>query len=210
MQFDFATLTANQRYKLLSSTVVPRPIAWVVTINAEGLVNAAPFSFFNIFGSNPPVVVLGLARKAGGVDKDTGGNIRRSGQFVVNLVSEELIDAMSISAIDFGPTVSEPEEAGLALLPSLKVAPPRIAQSPVTLECEVMHYLDTSDTSSLVVGRVLAMHIADHLVLDPEQCHIDTRRLNLIGRMENPAGYVRTNDQFIWPRVTREEWERKG
>ena len=109
MLFDFATLSAKDRYKLLVSTIVPRPIAWVVTQDPEGVLNAAPYSFFNAFANEPPIVVIGIGGRTEGNLKDTGGNIRRTGQFVVNLVAEENATAMNVTAIEFGPEVDELE-----------------------------------------------------------------------------------------------------
>src|ERR1700712_2150643 len=124
MQFDFATLSAKDRYKLLVSTVTPRPIAWVVTEAPDGALNAAPYSFFNAFSNDPPVVVIGIGGSEPGDAKDTGHNIRRTGQLVVNLVDEASAAAMNIPAIDFPPHVDELHEAGLHTLPSLHVRPP--------------------------------------------------------------------------------------
>ncbi|HEY0419918.1 MAG TPA: flavin reductase family protein, partial [Acetobacteraceae bacterium] len=130
MLFDFETLAAQDRYKLLVATVVPRPIAWVVTQDLAGRLNAAPFSFFNVFANDPPVLVIGIGGRRPGDAKDTGANIRETGQFVVNLVDQANAEAMNATAIDFPPDVDELRQAGLATLPSTKVAPPRIAESP--------------------------------------------------------------------------------
>ena len=210
MLFDFATLSAQDRYKLLVSTIVPRPIAWVVTQDPAGVLNAAPYSFFNAFANEPPIVVIGIGARAEGDIKDTGGNIRRTGQFVVNLVAEENAPAMNVTAIEFGPEVDELREAGLHTLPSTKVAPPRIAESPVAFECELMQAIDLTESRSLVIGRVLAMHVRDDAVLDPARCHIDTPRLNLVGRMHGRGTYARTGDTFELPRVTAEDWARRA
>ncbi len=211
MLFDFTTLSAQDRYKLLVSTIVPRPIAWVVTQDADGVLNAAPYSFFNAFANEPPVVVIGIGGgRTADTPKDTGGNIRRSGQFVVNLVSEEAAPAMNVTAIEFGPEVDELAEAGLHTLPSTKVAPPRIAESPVAFECELMQAIDLAEGRMLVIGRVLAMHVRDDAVLDPARCYIDTPRLNLVGRMHGRGTYARTGDTFELPRVSAEDWARRA
>ena len=127
MEFDFDALPPGDRYKLMVSTIVPRPIAWVVTQNEAGLVNAAPYSFFQGVGGNPPLVTVSIEGRPGGGLKDTAANIARSGQFVINLVSDAMTQAMVVTAIDFDPTVSEVAEAELATLPSTRIAPPRIA-----------------------------------------------------------------------------------
>lgn len=201
MLFDFATLSPTECYKLLVATVTPRPIAWVVTRDPAGQLNAAPYSFFNAMSGDPPVVVFGIGGREPGDAKDTGNNIRRTGQFVVNLVDEATADAMNVTAIDFPHGVDEIAEAGLHTLPSLHVAPPRIAESPVALECERMMTVEIGPARSLVVGRVLAMHVRDDAVLDRDRCYIDTPRLKLIGRMHGAGWYARTSDLFEVKRI---------
>lgn len=208
MLFDFADLAPKDRYKLLVSTIVPRPIAWVVTQGVGGRRNAAPFSFFNAFGEEPPVVVIGIGGRTEGDVKDTATNIRETGQFVVNLVNEASAQAMNVTAIEFGRDVDELAEAGLTTLPSAMVAPPRIAESPVALECERLMIVELHHDRALVVGRVLAMHVRDDAVLDPAKCHIDTARLDLIGRMHGRGLYARTHDLFDMPRIPVEDWTR--
>jgi flavin reductase (DIM6/NTAB) family NADH-FMN oxidoreductase RutF len=210
LQFDFATLSAKDRYKLLVSTVTPRPIAWVVTEAPNGMLNAAPYSFFNAFSNDPPVVVIGIGGREPGDAKDTGNNIRRTGQFVVNLVDEASAAAMNVTAIDFPPDVDELYEAGLHTLPSLHVRPPRIAESPVAMECERLATIELGIDRSLVLGRVLAMHIADAAVLDASRCYIDTPKLNLIGRMHGAGWYARTTDLFEMPRIDVADWTLKA
>jgi flavin reductase (DIM6/NTAB) family NADH-FMN oxidoreductase RutF len=207
MLFDFATLSPEERYKLLISTVVPRPIAWVVTQGLDGRLNAAPFSFFNVFGGDPPVVVIGIGGRAPGDIKDTGQNIRETGEFVVNLVSEAAARQMNITAIDFSAEVDEIAVAGLHTLPSTRVKPPRIAESPVALECERFMILELNVDRALIVGRVVAMHVRDDCVLDAARCYIDTPKLGLIGRMHGRGWYTRTTDRFDMPRIALEEWE---
>jgi flavin reductase (DIM6/NTAB) family NADH-FMN oxidoreductase RutF len=209
MLFDFDRLTEIERYKLLVSTIVPRPIAWVVTQDPQGRLNAAPYSFFNVFGGEPPLVVIGIGGRAPGDAKDTGNNIRRNGQFVVNLVGEDNAEAMNVTAIDFPPDVDELIEAGLTTAPSLHVAPPRIAESPVALECERFALMDLASDRTLVLGRVLAMHVRDDAVMDAAKCYIDTPALKLIGRMHGRGWYARTSDRFDMPRIAVADWTRK-
>ncbi len=209
MLFDFETLAAQERYKLLVSTVLPRPIAWVVTQDLNGVLNAAPYSFFNTFANDPPVVVIGIGGRKPGDAKDTGNNISSTGQFVVNLVSDANAQAMNVTAIDFPPEVDELAEAGLTTIPSTKVKPPRIAESPVAFECERMMTLELNVDRALVVGRVLAMHVRDDCVLDPARCYIDTPKLDLIGRMHGAGWYARTTDRFEMPRIKLEDYKGK-
>lgn len=206
MLFDFAALSADNIYKLLVSTVVPRPIAWVTTLDTEGRVNAAPYSFFNVMGNDPPVVCIGIGPKRGDL-KDTGTNIRRTGQFVVNLVSEDTVQAMNITAIDVDPGVDELAMAKLTPLASTAIAPPRIAESPVALECERLAVVDLGNGRAVVMGKVLAMHVRDDCVLDPVKCYIDTPKLGLIGRMHGRGWYTRTTDRIEIPRISVTDWQ---
>jgi flavin reductase (DIM6/NTAB) family NADH-FMN oxidoreductase RutF len=207
MLFDFDALTAQERYKLLVATVVPRPIAWVVTQDLNGVLNAAPYSFFNAFANDPAVLVIGIGGRKPGDAKDTGANIRETGQFVVNLVNADSGAQMNITAIDFPPEVNELYQAGLTTLPSTKVRPPRIAESPVAFECERLMTVELNTDRSLVMGRVVAMHVRDDCVMDAERCYIDTPRLDLIGRMHGTGGYVRTTDRMEIPRIKPEDWK---
>lgn len=204
--FDFATLSPKERYKLLLSTLVPRPIAWIVTLGRNGHVNAAPFSFFNAFATDPPVVGVGIGSNDDGRPKDTRRNIRESGQFVIHLVSEEMAEAMNITAIGFEPGVSELAEAKLATRPSVHVKPPRIGGAPVAMECELMQMVELGGETELVLGRVLAMHVREDLVLDAGNHYIDTHKLNLIGRM-HAGWYTRTANLFRLDRISLAEWE---
>ena len=211
MLFDFATLPPPDRYKLLASTIVPRPIAWVVSQDAAGHVNAAPFSFFNAFGEDPPVLCIGIGGRDGETDyKDTGANIRATGQFVVNLVPESLMQAMHVTGIQFDRGEDELAAAGLATLPSVTIAPPRIADSPVAFECERHSIVEFGNRRTLVVGQVLAMHVRDDAVLDAAACRIDTPKLDLVGRVHGPGGYIRASGPgvFTRARLTLADWVR--
>ncbi len=208
MEFDFDALPAGDRYKLMVSTIVPRPIAWVVTQNEAGLVNAAPYSFFQGVGGDPPLITISIEGRPGGGLKDTAANIARSGQFVVNLVSEAMTKSMVVTAIDFDPTVSEVGEAELATLPSTRIAPPRIAESPVAFECETYQTVELPHDRHLVIGRILLMHIAEEDMENVERLYVDTPKLDLVGRMHGRGMYTRTRDQFEVPRIPVEKWKR--
>jgi flavin reductase (DIM6/NTAB) family NADH-FMN oxidoreductase RutF len=208
MLFDFSTLAVQDQYKLLVSTVVPRPIAWVVTLDLEGRLNAAPYSFFNALSSNPPVICIGIGGRKPGDIKDTGNNIRATGQFVVNLVSAATAEQMNITAIDFGPEVNEIAEAGLTTLPSHHVKPPRIAESPVALECERLQIVDLNTDRAIVMGRVLAIHVRDDAVMDRERCYIDTPALDLVGRMHGAGWYTKTTERFEMKRIEAATWKK--
>jgi flavin reductase (DIM6/NTAB) family NADH-FMN oxidoreductase RutF len=210
MLFDFAEIPARECYKLLVSTVTPRPIAWVVSLDASGRVNAAPFSFFNAFSGDPPVVGVGIGSHKPPLPKDSRANIRDTGEFVVNLVSEDVAKAMNITAIEFEPGMNELEQAGLTTLPSVHVRPPRIAESPVAMECELMQIVDLGPNNGLVLGRVVAMHVRDDAVIDAAKHYIDTPKLKLIGRMHGSGWYARTSDLFEMPRIPLEKWQDKS
>jgi len=196
MYFDFRTIDAQTGYKLLTATVTPRPIAWVTSCSPTGIVNAAPFSFFNVMGKEPPVVALGLMRHAQARFKDTASNILASGEFVVNLVPRALAEAMNATCADYPPEIDELERAGVLTSAASQVAAPLIQGSPVALECVCQTSLLTGSEQLLVVGRVLAAHIRDDCVLDPARGYVDTRKLDLIARMHGAGWYAHTPELF--------------
>ena len=208
MEFDFDALSPADRYKLMVSTIVPRPIAWVVTQNEAGLVNAAPYSFFNGVGGDPPLISVSIEARPGGGLKDSAANIARSGQFVVNLVNNSMAEAMVVTATDFDPTVSEVVEAGLATTPSTRIAPPRIADSPVAFECERYQTVELPHEHHLVIGRIVAMHIDEAMMENIERLYVDTPKLDLVGRMHGRGWYTRTRDRFELPRHAAQDWKR--
>lgn len=196
MQFDMRTLPLIARYKIINSTVTPRPIAWVTTISEAGHVNAAPYSFFNAVGDEPPLLVLGLLKDptTGGL-KDTATNIERTGEFVVNLVCEADAEKMNQCSVAAPRDVSEAEYARLELAASTAVAPPRIATSPVSFECRKHTMLDIG-RQNVVLGEILVAHIADQFITDIEKLYLDTPAMKLIGRTHGTGWYARTSDQF--------------
>jgi flavin reductase (DIM6/NTAB) family NADH-FMN oxidoreductase RutF len=206
MLFDVVGTTNENVYKLLVATIGPRPIAWVTTQDVDGTLNAAPFSFFNAMSGNPPVVAFGIGGRGPGDVKDTGGNIRRTGEFVVNLVSYKLAEQMNVTAIDFPKSVDELAEARLATAPSVRVKPPRIAEAPVSMECERLVIVDVGIDRAVVLGKVVAFHVQDDCVMDPDRCYIDTPKLDLIGRMHGAGWYARTTDRFEMPRINVNDW----
>jgi flavin reductase (DIM6/NTAB) family NADH-FMN oxidoreductase RutF len=210
MLFDFGKIPPREGYKLLVSTVTPRPIAWISSQNAEGRLNAAPFSFFNVFAGDPPVVGIGIGSHEPGRAKDTRRNIRETKEFVVNLVSEDTAEVMNITAIEFEREVNECAEAELETIASVHVKPPRIAASPVSMECALIQIVDLGPDNGLVLGRVLAMHVRDDLVLDPAKHYIDTPNLKLIARMHGTGWYARTSDLFLMDRIPRANWKLRG
>jgi flavin reductase (DIM6/NTAB) family NADH-FMN oxidoreductase RutF len=196
MLFDIADLAPGIGYKLMTSTVVPRPIGWVTTLGPKGLVNAAPYSFFNAMGGAPPVVSLGFSQPPDRDLKDSAQNILDRGEFVVNLVPEALGAVMTQTSLSLPPGESEVDMAGLAVAASVHIAPPRLAASPVSFECKTHTVVPTGPGQIVVIGQVYAIHIADEYVLDAAQGYIDTPSLGLIGRMHGAGWYARTNDLF--------------
>ena len=207
MEFRFTEIDPKIRYKLLSATVTPRPIAWVSTLDETGRTNAAPFSFFNAFGEDPAIVGFSILHRSPEDPKDTGRNIVRSGEFVVNLVSDDNLEQMNVSAIEFGPDVDEFAAAGLTPVPSAMVRPPRIGESKVAFECRLMQTVKLGAMRTLVLGEVLLMHVQDGLVIDRERGWVDTRGLRLVGRT-SAGSYVRTNEVIELPTLSPEEWKR--
>jgi flavin reductase (DIM6/NTAB) family NADH-FMN oxidoreductase RutF len=195
MLFDFDALTSEQYGKLLRATVVPRPIAWVTTLHEDGRANAAPFSFFNLVCSSPPLLCFGITARAG-VHKDTGNNIRRTKQFVVNLVPYAMAEIMNATSAEVGPEVDEMAVNGLTPMPCSRVAPPRIGESPASLECELHTVIEPGEESTVVIGRVLALHLRDDAVMDVERCYVDTPALDLIARMHGRGWYASSRDIF--------------
>ena len=201
---SFADLEPRERYKLLCATIVPRPIALVTSVGSDGVVNAAPFSFFNVFSEDPPLIVLGLQHKAEEARKDTTRNIADTGVFVVNLVDEALAEGMNVCAIDFPPEVSEIEGAALALLPGVDVAVPRIAQAPFALECRRTVSLAFGPQRELLVGEVLRLHAREGLI-DAGRLRVETDAYHPVGRLFGD-GYARQRDRFELKRESYEEW----
>jgi len=186
-------LDSTMRYKLLGSTITPPPIALVSNIDEHGVLDAAPFSYFNVFGEDPAVVGISILSRSSDDPKDTGHNVRRSGEFVINLVDESTLDAMKITAIGFSRDVDEFKAAKISSAPSTKIAVPRIAESRVSLECKLLQVIEFGAMRSLAIGEVLAMHIADDAVLDAERGHVDLPKLGIVGRA-GAHSYVRTSD----------------
>ncbi len=206
MQFDMEALPPEKCYKVLTSTILPRPIAWISSQSASGALNAAPFSFFNMMGENPPIVTIGIMRHPEGRYKDTAANILETGEFVVNLVSEDLAQAMNITCIDAPTDVNELDLAKLTTAPSVKIKPPRIADSPVSLECVTYQVIETGPHQAIVLGRVLLAHVDDRVILDADRCYIDSPALRLIARMHGSGVYARTTDLFEMKRPTYAEF----
>lgn len=197
MQFDMRELPMVTRYKIVNSTITPRPIAWITSQSAEGIVNAAPYSFFNCVGTEPPLVALGLLKEpvSRGL-KNTASNIVATGEFVVNLVCEGDAEKMNLCSVDAPADVSEIDYAGIETVPSVTVAPPRIASSPVSFECRKVAAMDIGSMQTVVIGEILMAHIRDEFISDRERVYFDTPAMKLIGRTHGSGWYVRNGDSF--------------
>jgi flavin reductase (DIM6/NTAB) family NADH-FMN oxidoreductase RutF len=204
LSLSFADLAPRQRYKLLCGLVVPRPIALVSSLSPTGVVNAAPFSFFNVFSENPALIVLGLQHNADGSPKDTTRNIHMTGEFVVNLVDEAIADDMNMTAIDFPPEESEPAVAGMELADSMLVKPPRLAKAPAAFECRRTVGMAFGPQRELLIGEVLAVHARAGIV-DPATLNVDFAALAPVGRLCGNM-YARQRDLFELKRVSYAEW----
>ncbi len=194
MELDLTGPLREDAYAILSGLVTPRPIALTTTLDLDGNLNAAPFSFFNVLGDSPPIVGLCPGDRSPGVPKDTARNIRLTHEFVVNLVDEALAERMNLCAKPLPPGVNELEFAGLTALPSTSIKPPRIAESPASLECRCHSIIEIGD-NRLIIGEVLRVHVREGL-FDPQTWTIKPGLYHPIGRMQAPNWYARTQDMF--------------
>ncbi|HWD20855.1 MAG TPA: flavin reductase family protein [Verrucomicrobiae bacterium] len=194
MELDLAEEMSERAYPLLASLVVPRPIAFVTTMNAAGQINAAPFSFFNLLGAKPPILAIAPGDRDDGTPKDTARNIRDTHEFVVNLVDEPLAEAMNRCAASLPYGKNELEHAGLHAAPSTVVKPPRIAEAPASLECVEWGTLQIGG-NRVVIGLIKRLHLRDELY-DAATQRVHTEKLFTIGRMSSPHWYCRTRDRF--------------
>ncbi len=207
LEFDFTQMSVKECYKIICGIVVPRPIALVTSVDADGRVNAAPFSFFNAFSDDPVQIALGLQHKADGARKDTTRNLSAAKYFVINMVDDGLASTMNDCAIDFPPEVSEIEALGIKTLPGVSVPVPRIAAAPFALECRKVVSLAFSNTREILIAEVVMVHARAGLV-DPVTHYIDAHRYRPIGRL---AGfqYCHQGEVFDMKRQSFEEWSTK-
>ena len=194
MELDLEGELAERAYPILASLVTPRPIAFVTTVSPDGKVNAAPFSFFNLLGANPPILAFAPGDREDGTPKDTARNIRLTHEFVVNLVDEAIAEAMNKCAASLPYGENELMAAGLHSAPSTVVKPPRILESPVSLECQEWGTLQIGG-NRVVIGLIKRVHLREEL-FDAEKQRIRTDKLFLIGRMASPHWYCHTRDRF--------------
>lgn len=199
MVIDPSALEPREVYKLLIGSVVPRPIAWVSSVSAEGQRNLAPFSYFNIACANPPSLLFCPNRRRDGSKKDTLLNIEATGEYVIHIVDEAHVAAMNQSSAEFPREVDEFEAAGLLAAPSLVVRPARVAEAPIAFECRLFQVVPVSDApqgGEVVIGRVLLIHVRDDVRPDT---YIDLEALRPVARLAG-NGYARVTDTFDLPR----------
>ena len=202
---EFTVLDADKRsaranYFTMTSAIVPRPIAWVSTISAAGVTNLAPFSYFTGVCSKPAAVTFSPVNDRNGKPKDTVANLREVGEFVVNTVPYSVCRPMNQSAYPYPPGVSEFDEAGLTPIASKFVRPPRVAESPVHLECELLQIVEVGSgpyAANLCIGKVLCFQVAQGFLTGEEE--IDLDKLDPVGRLHGDA-YVRLGERFVLPR----------
>lgn len=200
MQLDFTGLDAAESYRWLSSTVTPRPIAWVSTMSATGIANLAPFSFFQVICDDPATLMVNVGLHAGHRVKDTVRNVRETGELVIHLVSRAAAETMNATSATLAHDQSEFELAGIATVPGSRVKPPRIADAAVAFECklaEIKPYPAEHPRQFLIFARVLLGHIDDAVMADDR--HVDPARLDLVGRLSGSL-YATTRDRFSMTR----------
>ena len=197
MDLKLAEVSPHERYKLLIGLVIPRPIAWISTRSANGVANCAPFSFFNVFSEEPPLCVIGINPRSDGAMKHSLKNIRRTREFVVNLVDEATANAMHLSSREFAEDESEFEKAGLSEAPAALVQHPRIAEAAACLECRLERLIEISGTRQLVLGEILLVHARDGII-DPQTKRISEERYRPIGRLFADR-YCTTRQRFNLP-----------
>ncbi|MBM3517112.1 MAG: flavin reductase family protein, partial [Alphaproteobacteria bacterium] len=195
---ELATLPALERYKLLIGLVIPRPIGWVSTFSENGVANCAPFSFFNVISEDPPLCVLSFNLRSDGSLKHTLKNIRRTGEYVVNLVDESTANAMHISSYEFAETESEFAKTGLTPVPATVVKHPRIGEAAASFECKVERCINWGGAQRvLVVGEMLLVHAREG-VIDPETKRISEEHYRPVGRLFGNR-YCTTRQRFNLP-----------
>ena len=194
IELDLQSTHADRAYPILASLVTPRPIAWVTTLNEDGSVNAAPFSFFNVFGASPPLVIFAPGNRDDGAPKDTARNCGRSGEFVINLVDEPLAEVMVRTAASLPYGTSETACEALETTASSCIAPPRITRAPAALECK-LHAIQEIGENRLVLGIVHRVQV-DESIFDPNTLRVRGGIYHPVGRMAVPDWYCHTGDLF--------------
>ncbi|MCV9941789.1 flavin reductase family protein [Rhizobium leguminosarum] len=201
VSFDFKQLTERERYKLMIGTIIPRPIALVTTVDENGRINAAPFSFFNCLSADPPILAIGVENNADMSFKDTGHNIRMTEVFTVNIVSFAIAEAMHVCGAKYPRGVDELKEAGLTAMPGEKVASPFIAEAPAAFECKRHVTLELGRSRQIVMGEIVYAHYRDGVV-DPERLHVDPAAVDAIARLGgDTCATIRDRFEMLTPKL---------
>lgn len=201
ISFDFESLTERERYKLMIGTVVPRPIALVTTVDENGRINAAPFSFFNCLSADPPILALGVENNPDMSFKDTGHNIRMTEVFTVNIVSFAIAEAMHVCGSRYPRGVDELKHAGLTAVAGTKVASPYIAEAPAAFECKRHVTLELGKSRQIIMGEIVYAHYRDGVV-DPERLRVDPAALDAIARLGgDTCSTIRDRFEMLTPKL---------
>ncbi len=194
MDIKTSDIDKKQIYKLMTSCIVPRPIAWISTVSKNGVYNLAPFSYFAGVSSNPPLLMVSIGSRENGEKKDTWKNIEETGEFVVNIVTKELLDKMNISSISFDFEIDEFEKAGLTSEKSTIVKAPRVKESPINIECKKFEIINIGNMG-IVFGEIVNFHIKDEIL--NEKGYVDTKKLEIVGRLGGAEYCIISKDNTL-------------
>jgi flavin reductase (DIM6/NTAB) family NADH-FMN oxidoreductase RutF len=201
MQFNPDEIPQTAIYKLLSGAVIPRPIGWISSVSASGIPNLAPFSFFNAVGDDPPHVMFSTVR-TNNKNKDTLNNVLETGEFVVNMVTEETVERMNMTSQVVPPEIDEFQLAGLTAVPSVIVKPARVLESPVQFECKLVHHYHLEDHkfggAVIMIGRILMFHFDDNVLLDNYKVNMENYRP--VARLAG-SDYSKLGETFSYKRI---------
>lgn len=197
MDLNLSELPRIERYKLLTGLVIPRPIAWISTVNEQGVANCAPFSFFNAISEDPPLCVVSFSPRSDGQVKHSLKNIERTGEFVVNLVDEATANAMHLSSHEYPEEESEFEKTGLTPAPAMLISHPRIGEAAASFECKVERRIELGPGREMILGRILLIHARDGII-DPVSKRISEDHYRPVGRLFANR-YCTTRQRFELP-----------
>ncbi len=205
MDIRTSDIDRKRIYKLMTSTIVPRPIAWISTVSKDGVFNVAPFSYFAGVSSSPPLLMVSVGSKETGEKKDTWKNIEETGEFVVNIVTKQLLEKMNITSMAFDEDIDEFKEADLTPEPSLIVKAPRIKESPINIECKKFEIINIGKMG-IIFGEIVNFHIKDELL--NEKGYVDTKKIEIVGRLGGTEYCIISENNTI--EIKRPDLGKKG
>ena len=205
MDIRTSDIDRKRIYKLMTSTIVPRPIAWISTVSKDGVFNVAPFSYFAGVSSSPPLLMVSVGSKETGEKKDTWKNIEETGEFVVNIVTKQLLEKMNITSMAFDEDIDEFKEADLTPEPSLIVKAPRIKESPINIECKKFEIINIGKMG-IIFGEIVNFHIKDELL--NEKGYVDTKKIEIVGRLGGAEYCIISENNTI--KIKRPDLGKKG